>query len=255
VALLQAGGEAMVDWYSLFNRRLIGPFIRRRVRATVVGRANLPQTGGFILAMGSHTTEVESPVVCAWLPERQLHFYAKIEYWRRGGLKGGLQRWFMNAIGDIPVDRGNIRAARDAVTAGAALLMRGEALAVYPEGTRSPDDKLHGAYLGTAYTLIEVARAKGSTKGTPLRIPIIPVGLIGMEDASSPKGGFWPLRCSVMIKIGKPIYLSPMQMMELRTGLMRKHVAQQLTDQMMREIARLSGKEYDPHPLPIPGAN
>lgn len=215
--------------------------------------------------MGSHTTEVESVIVPAVLTERQFHFYAKIEYWRQSGLKGRARRWFMDAIGDIPVDRGDKRAALAAIVAGARLLRQGEVVAVYPEGTRATDGKLHGAYPGTVYSVLQASYLEYRETGRVPHIPIIPVGLIGMEKASSPKGGFWPQRSHVTIVIGEPIYLDFAERTAVKSGKlngqgtvvipMQGTLAKKVGARMMHSIARLSGREYDPHQLPIPGGN
>lgn len=246
-----------MNWYSLFNRVLVGPFIRRRVRVTIIGRDNLPKTGAFILAMGSHTTEVESAVVAATLRERQLHFYAKVQYWNRGGLKGRVQRWFMNAVGNIPMERGEGRAVLNAIEAGVRTLQRGEVLAVYPEGTRVSDGRAHAAYPGTAHTLLEAIRTGYEAMGAAPRIPIVPVGLIGMESISSPEGGFVPRRGEVTIRIGRPIYLSFMEVRMLKNGgrPAQSVLTRELTERMMRSIARLCEKDYDKRRLPIPPSN
>ena len=254
-----------MDWYRLFNGVLIGPVIRRRVRVRVIGRKYLPLSGGCMFAMGSHTTEVESVIIPASLPERQFHFYAKVEYWRQSGLKGRLRRWFMDAIGDISVDRGDKRAALQAIEAGARLLWQGEVVAVYPEGTRSTDGKLHGAYPGTVYSVLQASYLEYRETGRVPNIPIIPVGLIGMERASSPKGGFWPRRCRVTIVIGPPIWLNTLERAAVKRGKINTQgtviiptqgfIAKEVGARMMHSIEDLCGKEYDPERLDIPGAN
>lgn|GEM_PF-984830 len=254
-----------MDWYGFFNGVLIGPAIRRRVRATVIGRSNLPKAGGCMFAMGSHTTEVESVIVPAVLTERQFHFYAKVEYWRQSGLKGRMRRWFMDAIGDIPVDRGDKRAALAAIVAGARLLRQGEVVAVYPEGTRATDGKLHGAYPGTVYSVLQASYLEYRETGRVPHIPIIPVGLIGMERASSPNGGFWPRRCRVTVVIGAPIHLNALERAAVKRGKINAQgtvivptqglIAKEVGGRMMHSIKDLCGREYDPEKLDIPGAN
>jgi len=240
--------------YSLLNGALIGPSIRRRVDVIVTGRENLPVTGAFILAMGSHTTEVESLVVAATLRERQLHFYAKSDYWSRPGLKGWAQRHFMDAVGNIPMERGEGRAALKAIEAGVEVLRRGQVLAVYPEGTRISDGKVHAAYPGTVRTLLDAVQAGLEETGEAPGIPIIPVGLVGMGSISAPEGGFVPLRGEVEINIGAPMYLSPMEIRTLKNGGRpgKAVITQEMTPRMMRRIARLCGKEYDPKRAKIP---
>lgn len=246
-----------MNLYGLLNSVLFGPFIRYRVRVTVVGRENLPKTGAFILAMGSHTTEVESVIVAAWLRERQLHFYAKSDYWNRPGLKGRLQRWYMSAVGHIPVERGGGRAVLKAIEDGVQVLRQGEVLAVYPEGTRVADGKVHGAYLGTVRTLLDSIRVEREATGVAPHIPIIPVGLVHMDSVASPNGGFIPRRGEAMIRIGQPMHLAAAEMTALESGgnRARNTLIEELTSRMMCHIAQLCDKEYDSHRLPIPGSN
>ena len=222
--------------YSVLNGVLIGPSIRRRVDVTVTGRENLPATGAFILAMGSHTTEVESLVVAATLRERQLHFYAKSDYWSRPGLKGRAQRRFMDAVGNIPMERGEGRAALKAIEAGVEVLRRGEALAVYPEGTRVSDGKVHAAYPGTVRTLLDAIQAGLNETGKVPRIPIVPVGLVGMGSVSA------------------PMYLGSMEVRTLKNGGRpgKAAITQEMSPRVMRRIARLCEKEYDPKRAKIP---
>jgi len=244
---------------------LIGPFIRRRVHVTVIGRENLPATGACILAMGSHTTEVESLVVAATLQERRLHFYAKSDYWRGSGLKGRIRRWFMNVGGNIPVERGDKLAALRAIEAGASLLRQGEVVAVYPEGTRAADGKLHGAYPGTVYSVLQASYLEYAATSKVPSIPIIPVGLVGMEKVSSLKGGFWPQRSHVAVIIGSPIYLNDIEQEAVKRGQLNVRgmvviptqgaIVKAVGARMMYSIAELSGCEYDPCKLPIPGSN
>ncbi len=246
-----------MNLYGFLNSTLLGPFIRRRVHVTIIGRENLPKAGAFILAMGSHTNEVESVIVAAWLQERQLHFYAKSDYWNRPGLKGWAQRWYMTAVGHISVERGGSRAVLKAIEDGVEVLRRGEALAVYPEGTRVSDGKVHGAHPGTVRTLLDTICAEREATGIAPRIPIVPVGLVHMGSVAPPNGGFIPRRGEAMIRIGQPMYLSSAELRALRNGgrpAMRL-LTKELSRRMMRRIAALCDKEYDPHPLPIPGSN
>lgn len=220
-------------WNWVFRYLVLGPIIRRRVHAHVIGRDNLPRRGAYVLAMGSHKTELESAVVASWVRGRQLHFYAKAEYWQ----KNWLMSWFMNAIGQIPMERGDARKALESIELGAMLLRDGKVLAVYPEGTRSPDDKLHGAYPGVVRTVLKAG-------GT---MPIVPVGLIGMEAMTPSGGGLWPRKSNVTIVIGKPIYLTKAEL-KLAEGL----VTREVSARMMHQISGLCGKRYDAKRLPIP---
>src|SRR5699024_11333028 len=77
----------------------------------------------------------------------------------------------MRGIRVMPVDRSGGTASRAAIEAGLAVLERGEVLGIYPEGTRSPDGRLHRGKTGVA----RLALASGA--------PIIPVAMLGAHDA------------------------------------------------------------------------
>lgn len=227
-------------WYWILQYLLIGPWLRHMVKADVEGHAHLPPDGGYVLAMGSHKTELESVIASVWLRQRKIHFYAKAEYWR----KSRLLAWFMTSLGQIPVERGDAAKAGQTIGDGAELLRQGEVIGVYPEGTRSPDDHLHGGYTGFARTLI---RAGG-------HLPVVPVGLVGMESVSPNGNGFLPRKGRVKLVLGKPIYLTRAEQRALRTGGQEAEVAvsRDLTHRVMLAIASLCGKPYDPKRLKKP---
>ena len=226
------------------RRLVIGPLIRARVSADVTGQHYIPH-GAAVLAFGSHTSEAESLIIPSYLGRWRIHFYAKEEYWH----KGGFLRWFMDATGQIPVNRRDARAARAVVDRGVELLLRGEKIAIYPEGTRSPDGKLHGGHTGVARAVIGAIRA-GMNPGD---VPIIPGGLMGMELTSPTGSGFIPKPARVSIAIGAPIYVTDSEAEQITAS--KRHdtaIVRRLTLAMMLSIATLCGKEYDPVVLPLP---
>jgi len=229
---------------------VLGPVIRHRVVANVAGISNIPKHGG-ILAFGSHTSEAESLIIPAWLDRWLIHFFAKDEYWH----KGALMRWFMNATGQIPVDRSNSRSHPE-IDIGADFLAHGEKIAIYPEGTRSKDGKLHAGHTGMGHMAVRAVRMMRKLDPTCdlSNVVIVPVGMIGMEQASGPSGsGFFPKRAAVVINVGKPIRLTDAEVERIMAGRSSDGaIARRLTDDVMASIAVLCGKEFDPTFLPIP---
>jgi 1-acyl-sn-glycerol-3-phosphate acyltransferase len=147
---------------------------------------------------GSEHVPAEGPVIIApvhrsfadfaftgLLTRRKLFFMAKDDLWRRRAL-GRL----MLALGAFPVHRDG--ADREALRRAQAVLERGQALVLFPEGTRQQGAEVAELHEGAAFL---AARA---------RAPIVPVG-IGGSEASMPKGARIPKRLRIQVVVGPPI--------------------------------------------------
>ncbi|MFC7532074.1 lysophospholipid acyltransferase family protein [Actinoplanes sp. GCM10030250] len=201
----------------------VGTALMTGWRPHVEGIEHIPRTGGAIFA-GNHLSVADELFLGAVVP-RHLAFWAKSDYFTGTGFKGFLNRQLMQGLGAIRVERAGGRAALTAFDAAIPALQGGELVAVYPEGTRSPDGKLYRGRTGVA----RLAVAAG--------VPIIPVGMLG-TDKVQPIGRVYPtlMRNTVTIKFGKPI--ETVGRSDDRTAL------RELTDQVMAEIQKLTGQEY-----------
>ena len=207
----------------------VGNSLRLGWRPTVSGLENLPPTGGAILA-GNHLSVADEMFLGAVVP-RHIAFWAKAEYWTGSGVRGWLTRTVVGGMGAIRVERAGGRAALTAFDGAIPVLKEGDIVAIYPEGTRSPDGRLYRGRTGAA----RLAIAAG--------VPIIPVGIIG-TDKVQPIGARLPklFAGKVEIRFGKPIET------EGRPG--DRHTLRQLTDELMAEIQKLTGQEYVPRYAP-----
>jgi hypothetical protein len=102
-------------------------------------------------------------------PGARLSISPKAEYFTRPGLRGQFVSRLFREFGHVPVDRADTHAAAATIQTGVDLLADGKALGIYPEGTRSPDGRLHKFHTGVA----RHALRSGA--------PVIPVGLIGTD--------------------------------------------------------------------------
>lgn len=131
------------------------------VRFKVSGRENIPLTGPYIVVL-NHTSVVDTPVLLINFPLQKWRFFA-VNKWRRHPIYGPIMAW----LGAIyierdTVDRGQLRAALDALEAGTVF-------GLAPEGSRSFTGQMMAAKDGAAYL---AARAK---------VPILPVGLVNND--------------------------------------------------------------------------
>lgn len=199
-------------------------------RPHVEGLENIPRSGGAIFA-GNHLSVADELFLGSVVP-RHIAFWAKSDYFIGTGIKGMLTRQLMHGLGAIRVERAGGRAALTAFDGAIPVLKAGDMVAIYPEGTRSPDGRLYRGRTGAA----RLAVAAG--------VPIIPVGNLG-TDKVQPIGQPYPRPVGwgkVTVKFGKPIETTGRS--DDRASL------RELTDQVMAEIQKLTGQEYVPRYAP-----
>ena len=193
-------------------------------------RGRQPHDRGRVCADRSPSTSAEDSVL------------REGEYWHHR-----LGAWFFNATGQRPVDRSARDIQREVVGVGVELL-RTESrtvLLLYPESTRSYDGKVHAGGLSPARIAIQAD------------VPLVPIGLVGMEKIQPPGKKLWQLRPfrRAGIHIGAPIY--PWAAGSRPEGVIKGAIetieAKVLTERAMRAIADLCGKDYSPDRLKIPG--
>ena len=202
-------------------------------RPHVEGSEYIPATGGVIFA-GNHLSVADELFLGSVVP-RHIAFWAKSDYFVGKGIGGFFTRTLMQGLGAIKVERRGGRAALAAFDGAIPVLKAGDTVAVYPEGTRSPDGRLYRGRTGVA----RLAVAAG--------VPIVPVGTIG-TDKVQPIGQPYPMigRGKVTIKFGAPIETADRS--DDRSAL------RTLTDEVMAEIQKLTGQEYVPRYAPPRGA-
>lgn len=191
-------------------------------RPRVEGLHHVPDTGGAILA-GNHLSVADEWFLGSVVP-RHIAFWAKSDYFTGSGVNGFLMKTLMNGLGAIPVDRSGGRAAVSALDAAIPVLRGGGLVAIYPEGTRSPDGRLYRGRTG-------MARLAAAAE-----VPIIPVGAIGTGEVQ-PVGSMIPrLGNDVVVRFGEPVVVDP----SATSGSALREV----TDDVMRRIQELTGQEY-----------
>ena len=211
-------------FYWLMKNLIAGPLLRGVFRPWVVGLENVPADGAVILA-SNHLSFIDSiflPIVV----DRHVSFLAKSDYFTRRGLKGWATRAFMNATGQLPIDRSGGKASEASLNTGLAVLARGEILGIYPEGTRSPDGKLYRGRTGVARMILEAG------------VPVVPVAMIDTAEIM-PIGKRLPRIGRIGIIIGEPLDFSRFEGMEGDRFILRS-----VTDEIMYALHGLGAQEY-----------
>jgi 1-acyl-sn-glycerol-3-phosphate acyltransferase len=218
-------------------KAIISPFLYLLWRVRVEGLENVPADGPVILA-ANHQSFCDSfflPLVV----KRRVTYVAKAEYfdsWKTA--------WFFRAAGQIPMNRSGGDASQRALDTATGVLRQGGVLAIYPEGTRAPDTRLHRGKTGVARLSVGCG------------VPVVPVGLVGTRIVQPPGSMVMRPFHSVTVRFGAPVaYQCPGG--RVTTGATRPAPAgpgardqgdqeelRALTDALMADIAGLSGQEY-----------
>lgn len=211
-------------FYWFLKRVFIGPILRLIFRPWVKGLNNLPTNGSAIL-VSNHLSFSDSIFLPLAVP-KPIVFLAKSEYFNTPGFKGKLTALFFKLTNQLPMDRSGGKASQTSLYGGLKVLDEGKLLGIYPEGTRSPDGKLHKGKTGIARLVLEA------------KVPVIPVAMIG-TDKVQPIGRRIPKVHRVGVILGKPMDFSRFENMKND-----KFVLRSITDEIIYEIMQLSGQEY-----------
>lgn len=193
-------------------------------RPEVVGAENVPLTGPVILA-SNHLSFADSVVIPLTAP-RQVSFLAKADYFTGTGITGFVSRQWFTAMGSIPVDRDNTRAAQQSLDLALEHLRGGGAFGIYPEGTRSRDGRLYKGKTGVAWLAL--------TAGCP----VVPVALTG-TDQLQPVGSRVPKRIRFRVEFGTALDFT-----ERFDGVPAGRARREATDEIMAAILAMSGQEW-----------
>ena len=197
---------------------LIGLRLAFRYRA--VGAEHVPPRGPVLLA-ANHVSVLDPPAVGVGA-RRPLHFLAKAELFRIP-LLGRLIR----GLNTHPVEREGADAG--ALRRALLLLREGNALLVFPEGTRGREGTLGPG------------RAGAGMLAAQSEAPVVPVYIRGTGQAL-PRGASCPRRARIAVAFGPPIRFSRGR---------GKQRYQEISDKIMAAIARLKA-EVEGTPVTVP---
>ena len=182
-------------------------------RVTQEGPGRVPVSGPVILAP-VHRSNIDFLVVSE-VSKRKLFYMAKDSLWKspRFGT-------FLESIGAFPVHREG--ADRLALDRSQDVLERGEALILFPEGTRRSGPLVAELHEGAAF----LAARTGA--------PIVPIG-IGGSAAAMPKGSKMVRPVKIHLVVGEPMDPPPRS----ARGRVPRHQVHELTEELRAELQRL----------------
>lgn len=181
---------AVVPGARSLARAIIRPTLKAWLRLTIEGEERVPSEGAVIIA-STHASHADSMALGSALA-RPVYFLGD----RRLTQWPVLGPW-LPKLGMVPVDRGT--GDREVLGHLDALLVRGEAVVVYPEGSRSRDGRIYRPRSGVSRLAAEA------------QVKVIPTSVTGTFDVwptgEKPKlfGG------KVRIRFGEPLDPPPAQ--------------------------------------------
>lgn len=199
---------------------VLTPVLRFFWRVRVEGMEHLPEHGAAILA-SNHVSFCDS-IFLPLVLRRRITFVAKAEYF-----DDPKTAWFFRAVGQIPIKRTGGSASTAALDSAAEVLEGGHLFGIYPEGTRSPDGRLHKGKTGVARLALRC------------RVPVFAVAMVGTREVQ-PIGQVKPnIFRPVTIRISPAMDFSKYDDDPTNPAILRR-----ITDEIMFELRNLSGQEY-----------
>jgi glycerol-3-phosphate dehydrogenase (NAD(P)+) len=162
------------------TRAILKPFLLAFFRTQRVGREHVPD--GAVILASNHRSFLD-PFIVGICLNRPVYFVAKKELFDKR-----LTGWFLNCLGAFPIRRGE--SDEESVETAKQILARGDALVIFPEGTRIRDGSLGRPKRGVGRLALETGA------------PVVPVAVHGTERAR--RG--WLLRpVKVKARLGRPL--------------------------------------------------
>lgn len=206
--------QHLFSWINVVYARVIW-------RCNVFGRVDLPPTQGAVIACNHRSSVDTSPL--ALIANRMLHWMVAAEYFTHPAFG-----WFLRAAECIPTRRGGVdtKSTREAIRTAES----GGLLGVFPEG-----------HINTTPDVLLPGRAGVALIALKARVPVVPCYIEGTPYNGTIHGPLL-MRARVTLRVGQPLDFS-----EFFGREGEKAVQEQVTLRILKEIARLAGRDdYEP---------
>ena len=195
-----------------------GAWFRTYFRWRVCNPERVPLQGPVILA-SNHASFLDPPLIgCA--VRRHINFLAREDLFNVPVVGWVLRQWKV-----VPVDREG--GGAKGLKAILDRLLAGDAIILFPEGTRTRDGKLQPARAGIGLAVI---------KSTA---PVVPARIFGSYEAQGRHVRF-PRPCHLIVKFGTPLRFEQLRAeAKVCSKQSLKEIYQQVADELMAAIATL----------------
>ncbi|MFX3617201.1 MAG: lysophospholipid acyltransferase family protein [Sporolactobacillus sp.] len=173
-----------MNLYSI-GKPLVAVFYHLYFRIHVKGRENIPEEGPVLICC-NHLSNYDPPLVGISI-KRSLSFVAKEELFEKP-----LMGWMYRHVHAFPIKRGT--GDRGAIRAALRLLRQGNALLIFPEGTRNHSGSLNKGLSGAGFFAL-----KTDAK-------VIPCAIIGK----------YKFRARITVAFGKPIAFEALKQQKVK---------------------------------------
>jgi CMP/dCMP kinase len=214
---IRPASRAQLIFYAVCRSLLVG-LSELLLPGKVHGKEKLPRDGAYIIAP-LHRSDVDF-LIAARVTRRRLRFLAKAGIFINRPFS-----WLIETLGAFPVHRE--ATDRKAFDRALQVLLGGEPLVLFPEGTRLSGPSVGPVREGAAYLALRAG------------VPIVPVGLAGTDEAL-PIGHKFIHPTRLGIVVGEPLMAGVERKMTHGQGRVPRSAVHALSEELVGAIQKAS---------------